>query len=182
MRGTAKFFTCLIVVGIGCAILFSNGTTRAAREARTLSEDEAKTRLGLDEEWRPLKYSEHDFDDQGDVVIDHATGLMWQKSGSNEGLPYKNRQTYIDKLNHDRLAGYHDWRLPTVKELMSLLEPAKQSHGLYIHPIFDAKQQWCWSADTDSSELAWSVYFSIGLVYLDVVDENYYVRCVRSLH
>jgi hypothetical protein len=31
--------------------------------------------------WKPLKYIQNDFEDQDKTVVDHVTGLMWQKSG-----------------------------------------------------------------------------------------------------
>jgi hypothetical protein len=105
---------------------------------------------------------------------------MWQKSGSDEPLTYEAAQTYIERLNHDQFAGYDDWRLPTVDELISLLEPEKQSNDLYINPIFDATQRWCWSADKHSSGAAWRVDFVNGDVHWGYLNLYYYVRCVHS--
>ncbi|MCP4289089.1 MAG: DUF1566 domain-containing protein, partial [Gammaproteobacteria bacterium] len=76
---------------------------------------------------RPETYIVNDFDVQGEVVVDHATGLMWQQSGSDDELTYEDAQKYIEKLNQERFAGYDDWRLPTVPELLSLLEPEESS-------------------------------------------------------
>lgn len=145
----------------------------------TVSDDEFKEVFKLDEDRRPRKYIENDYEDLGDVIIDHATGLMWEKSGSDEQLTYQQAQAYVEKLNHERFGGYENWRLPTVDELISLLEPEKQSNGLYINPIFDATQQWCWSADKHSSGAAWIVYFNLGNVDWNTIS-LYYVRCVRS--
>ncbi|MCP4183707.1 MAG: DUF1566 domain-containing protein, partial [Hyphomicrobiales bacterium] len=69
-----------------------------------------------------VNYIHNDYEDQGEVVLDHATGLMWQKSGSDDYMEYEVAKTYIEKLNKDQFAGYDDWRLPTIYELMSLLE------------------------------------------------------------
>ena len=151
-------------------------------ESLTVSEGDAHKIFGLDESWRPLTYIENDFEDRGEVVVDRKTGLMWQKSGSDKGLSYEEVQAYVQHLKDERFAGYSDWRLPTVPELLTLVEPEQQSNGLYINPIFDEKQSWCWSADLvrGSRESAWSVHFPSGYVYWNYLDYGSYVRAVRS--
>jgi serine/threonine-protein kinase len=141
--------------------------------------DEFRDLFKLDTNRRPWKYIRSDFEEQGEVVIDQATGLMWQKSGSNEPLAYEQAWTYIQQLNDERFAGHDDWRLPTTEELLSLLEPEKQTNGLYIKPIFDRRQPGCWSADTRSSESAWRVRFSYGDVHWHSLTASDYVRGVR---
>ncbi len=157
----------------------------------TVSEKEAEKAFGvqIDQKtyslpvWRLLEYIQNKYEDQGVVVVDHATGLMWQKSGSNKRLTYKAAQAYIKQLHDQKFAGYDNWRLPTIPELMSLLEPEKQVNDLYIQPIFNVKQRWCWSADREtigesSSELAWLVNFYNGFMFWDYLDT--FVRAVRS--
>src|SRR3990170_591596 len=68
------------------------------------------------------------YQDNGDgTVTDLVTGLMWQKSPDTNGDGIIN---YNDKMFFDdaqtsaasfTLAGYNDWRLPTIKELYSLI-------------------------------------------------------------
>ena len=113
------------------------------------------------------------------VVIDHASGLMWQQGGSPNYMVWSKAQEYVDQLNHDRFAGFSDWRLPTIEELASLLEPTEKNDDLYIDPKFDTRQRWCWSSDKRSSESAWLVFFYRGSVDYDVYDGSY-VRAVRS--
>ncbi len=70
-----------------------------------------------------------DFTDNGDgTVTDHVTGLMWQQSPDTDG---DGDIDAADKLTYDQavagagaldLAGYSDWRLPTIKELYSLID------------------------------------------------------------
>lgn len=115
------------------------------------------------------------------VVIDHAIGLMWQQAGSSNRMTQGEMQDYVDQLNREQYAGFSDWRLPTIEELASLLEPTEKNGDLYIDPIFDRKQWWCWSADetSGSSGAVWVVYFRSGGVNWCYVDDEYYVRCVR---
>ena len=129
---------------------------------------------------KPLEYIENDFEDRDEVVFDHTTGLMWQKSGSDDWLHYKDAESYVEQLNRKQFAGHNDWRLPTISELMSLLEPEKQSNELYIDPVFNENQIVCWSSDKRSSESAWLVYFAHGDVYRGYFFGETYVRCVRS--
>lgn len=136
----------------------------------------------LDQGMRPRLYVNNEFKDNADgTVTDHATGLMWQKSGSSNYLPYEKAQEYIDQLNRERFAGHLDWRLPTMPELMSLLTPQKQTNTLFIDPVFYGNQRWCWSADERAAGSAWGVGFHRGDVrWGDLLLNYYYVRGVRS--
>jgi uncharacterized protein len=145
----------------------------------TVAQPEAQQQFKVDANGRPRTYVRHKFDEQGEVVIDPVTGLTWQKSGSPNAMTYQEAQAYIAKLNQDRFAGYSDWRLPTVDELLSLLTQNKQAQGLYINPIFDAAQTWCWSADQNVAESAWGVGFSSGRLYRSLLYDKNYVRGVR---
>ena len=152
----------------------------------TVFEESAPEIFGIsDVPGTPLEYIQNDYEAQDTVVIDHATGLMWQRAGSENYMIYNETQQYIQQLNQQKFAGHSDWRLPTIPELMSLLEPEK--HGkLYIDPIFDATQIWCWSSDLrqikgkSSRESAWLVVFHFGYVSRGYFYYEYYVRCVRS--
>jgi hypothetical protein len=117
------------------------------------------------------------------VVIDHATGLMWQQSGAPEQMNLKRAGKYIKKLNQEQYGGYSDWRLPTIEELASLLEPAKKNGDLYIDPVFDPKQRWCWTADhvKNSFNTAWIAHFLHGNVSIRYTGTAFYVRGVRSI-
>ncbi len=89
---------------------------------------------------------------------------------------------WIKKLNKRGYAGYRDWRLPTVDEAVSLLEPSRTNGDLYIDPVFSKKQGRIWTGDKfDGSEAAWSVYFIYGSVSRSYVYYSIYVRPVRSV-
>ncbi len=149
-----------------------------------VSKNEFRQMFRLDENHRPLQYTQNEFEDRGEVVIDHAAARMWQKSGSSQYMTYNDVQKYIETLNQDQFAGYNDWRLPTISELLTLLESEKQSNTLHLNPLFDAAQSWCWSADKrmsnkGSPEGAWNVNFHDGCVYWYQVEETLFARAIR---
>jgi len=65
------------------------------------------------------------------TVYDHVTELTWTQSPDLDGdgdidsqdkLTFTEAQAYPDLLNAAELGGYKDWRLPTTKELYSLID------------------------------------------------------------
>jgi len=116
------------------------------------------------------------------VVFDEATGLMWQQSGSEKRMKYEAEKNWIEKLNQHGYAGFQDWRLPTLEEAMSLMEPEKKSGYLHIDPVFDDRQIHVCTLDRDpgESQAVWVVDFLIGgCGWVGFYHLNY-VRAVRS--
>ncbi|MCP4345059.1 MAG: DUF1566 domain-containing protein [Desulfobacterales bacterium] len=156
---------------------------RLRGKPKTLSEDNVKAMLKkhsfYDSDWNKSGDFSNDPTDNGDgTVTDRTTGLIWQKSGSDRVMTFKEAGDYIDGLNSRKYASYKDWRLPTLEELASLLENKKVKER-YIDPVFECKGYWYWSSDKMASGRAWLVYFLNGLVYWGSVDSNVYVRAVR---
>jgi len=58
-------------------------------------------------------------DNDDDTVTDQATGLMWMREDSGEGLTWEEALAYAENLE---FAGYDDWRLPNAKELQSIVD------------------------------------------------------------
>lgn len=98
-----------------------------------------------------------------EVVFDYASGLMWQRSGLSN-TSYEMAHKYIEDINRQRFAGYDDWRLPTLDEAMSLIEPA-QTKGLHIDPIFGENPKCIWTSDQHiiGVIMAWEVLFDYGI-------------------
>ncbi|MDR4497137.1 MAG: DUF1566 domain-containing protein [Candidatus Scalindua sp.] len=119
----------------------------------------------------------------GKIIYDHATGLMWQQSGSDDKMPYVDTKSYIKALNSLSFAGYRGWRLPTMEESMSLLEPKKNRDMLYIDRVFDKKQEWIWTSDLDITLRGWVVDFYAGGCidggFVILSNSFVYVRAVR---
>lgn len=73
--------------------------------------------------------NEASYTDNGDgTVTDNVTGLIWQQTADTDGdgdidaadkLSATNAVAYCESLT---LAGYDDWRLPTIKQLYSLMD------------------------------------------------------------
>ncbi len=116
------------------------------------------------------------------IVIDFATGLIWQQSGSKDFKNYFKAQKYIEQLNRKQFGGYKNRRLPTLEEGMSLLESSKKNIKLYNDPVFSSVQAWVWTADGFSKNAPWVVGFNNGICYgshhTDLSDS--YVRAVCS--
>ncbi len=116
------------------------------------------------------------------VVLDRATGLMWQKGGSPHEMSFTAGAEYIRTFNETKFAGFSDWRLPTLEEAMSLMEP-KAYGDLHIEPIFDQKQKLIWTVDKENASMAWVVNFQGGLCDTRDVGNSLgkYVRAVRTM-
>jgi uncharacterized protein DUF1566 len=72
--------------------------------------------------------------DNGDgTVTDKITGLMWQQAVPTAIYTWTDANAYCPTLN---LAGHSDWRLPTVIELISIVNPDIPNPGPTIVETF----------------------------------------------
>ena len=98
------------------------------------------------------------------TVLDTVTGLLWQRQGSDIGS-FRQLQTWMAGINQASQAGFHDWRLPTIEETLSLLCQEKAKHGLHIHPCFTGKQGYVFTADRRKPGGFWFVDLRQARVY-----------------
>lgn len=142
----------------------------------------------------PLTYT----DNGNGTVTDNITGLMWQKyenpsyynwyqaSGKYHATYNSSSQNVCGSLIID---SYSDWRLPTKKELMTIVDHAIPSPGPTINADYfpDAYAFFYWSSTTTARyrDNAWAVDFLAG----DAVSggkgsyngyDGLNVRCVRG--
>ncbi|MBA7633868.1 hypothetical protein ES703_41439 [subsurface metagenome] len=119
------------------------------------------------------------YTDNGDgTVTDNVTGFMWQQEDDDTTRTWDEACSYCNDLV---LAAYSDWRLPSKKELMSIV-----NYGTYSPSIdttyfsaTDAARYWSSPTYANNPSQAWSVCFEYGKVtYLDK-SGGFYVRCVR---
>jgi hypothetical protein len=128
------------------------------------------------------------------MVRDNVTGLIWEVKTDDDSIHDKSFKFYwidtysfIDQLNSDNFGGYNDWRLPSVKELSTLLNSASYGYvyGPAINSAFfpNTMNSLYWSVTTyaKSVDHSWWVDFSNGHVVRDYSKSyNTYVRAVRG--
>ncbi|PKN23783.1 MAG: hypothetical protein CVU64_23665 [Deltaproteobacteria bacterium HGW-Deltaproteobacteria-21] len=91
--------------------------------------------------------------DNGDgTITDQATGLMWEKDGSASSLRHNEVAGYVTKLRSSKSRGHEDWRVPTLEELCSLLEPVSNAKGRFMSSLFSEKTTECWTADVEGDD------------------------------
>lgn len=119
------------------------------------------------------------------VITDHASGLMWQQGGSANFMSFENAKEWLKELNQKRYAGFNNWRLPTLEEAMSLMQPKRNKADQHINAKFDNMQgslKWIWTSDLIKGEnRPWIVGFELGKCYHGPFAFFVYVRAVRSL-
>ena len=117
-----------------------------------------------------------------DAVRDNNTGLVWEKSPQTATATWNGaRFTCINK----NVGGQKGWRLPSIPDLTSLIDPSVAPPGPTLpsnHPFKNVQSAGYWSATTsaeDSSD-AWFVYFGIGFVDNDSKTFSGHAWCVRG--
>lgn len=113
------------------------------------------------------------------AVLDTKTNLMWDaKARAVEG--FQAAQAVPGTLN---VAGFTDWRVPTVEELFCLADRARLHPAIDTDFFPDTPNDWFWSSDvyaSSPSDYAWFVNFSHGLSGWLNQDYEGFVRAVRD--
>ncbi len=106
------------------------------------------------------------------TVTDLNTGLMWQQDPGNK-VTYAEAEAGADSLG---LGGYSDWRLPTIKELYSLILFSGEDPSSYpgsdpsgLTPFIDTDAFAFEYGDTSSGERLIDSQWATSSVYLDTV-------------
>jgi hypothetical protein len=115
-----------------------------------------------------------------DIVTDNVTGLMWQDDSNvkNNRKTWNDAKSYCSNLT---LGGYSDWELPTVKELIFIVDNSKSNPS--INSLFQnisSSYYWSSSSFASTSSFAWTVYFSNGDLGNYDNTSSLYMRCVRG--
>jgi len=117
-----------------------------------------------------------------DAVLDKETGLVWEKSpATTAGTSSSARSTCANKA----VGGRKGWRLPSMPELASLVDPSVASPGPTLpqdHPFLNVQSSnyWSASAHTENPTLTWGVGFGNGNVLGVSKAFDNRVWCVRG--
>ncbi|MBN1307758.1 MAG: DUF1566 domain-containing protein [Chitinispirillaceae bacterium] len=91
------------------------------------------------------------------VVADSFTLIMWQRYATSSLLPYGQIDDAVNRLNAGRWQGFDNWRPPTIEEIMALLVPRRNRHGLYLPVGWNCNVSDIWSCNpaSDSLSIQW---------------------------
>jgi hypothetical protein len=113
------------------------------------------------------------------TITDARSGLMWQQGTAPEIYTWEKALSYSEDLS---LAGHFDWRLPTTKELASIVDLTK--YGLAIDRLYfpDTVSSFYWSSTSSvrNTGSAWYMGFYSGYDYYNNKSSNNVVRAVRG--
>ena len=99
-----------------------------------------------------------------DAVLDKETGLVWEKSPQTTSARWSvARRTCIEK----HVGGQKGWRLPSIPELRSLVDPSVAPPGPTLppgHPFLAVQSSVYWSETRVGEDPtgAWGVHFGLG--------------------
>ena len=129
----------------------------------------------------PQKFKIDDSVPEEKTVIDENFGLEWQQIIPTEHYYWEDAVKYCEELNYD---GHDDWRLPTINELVSIVDRTNTSPAFNttFFPNTPSSGLDFWSlSSTVSNTSSWVVSSSVGSVGTSNYSNGYnYVRCVRG--
>ena len=114
-----------------------------------------------------------------DIVADRTTGLSWSRG--NVGTKLLTWSKAADACRALDLGGFKDWRLPTIRELLTLVD--YERHEPAIDPIFQCVSSYYWTstpAAHSPSGYAWVVDFDNGASNWGRRSYGFHVRAVRN--
>ena len=142
------------------------------------------------------------FVDGGRFVRDTQSNLMWEKKDMSGGLHDVNKtvtwceatgnteglcvgaMSWIGQVNAEKFAGFRDWRVPTVKELLTLADKMAKGCGSgqpCISPMLGPTKAFrYWASDDPRRTSRGTVDFYFGDPQNDFQRNQFHVRAVRT--
>lgn len=148
------------------------------RQEQLKAKKEARNKKGISKKYEAYTY-EFYRDDTKSIVIDPTFKLMWQDDNRSYIGDHKSAKKYCEDLSY---AGYSDWRLPTIKELQSIVDDGRHDPALNkAFKYYNDDNVYYWSSTFNTLHIAWDLDFSSGLVDSRYLSSSSSVRCVRQI-
>ena len=123
------------------------------------------------------------------TVRDLQTSLVWQRCSQGQAgsscsgtASLTNWTQALVLANNSSFAGRSDWRLPSSKELQTLVEYGCSNRSINLNVFPNTPRNWFWSSTTSAAaaSVAWIVNFDAGFLLVSAKDNAYHVRLVRG--
>jgi hypothetical protein len=120
-------------------------------------------------------------DNKNDIVIDTKTNLMWQDDRLAK-TTIKNWHNGITHCKELKFASFEDWRLPTVVELMSIVDYGRGDIAIdkNFKNINDTGY-WSSSEAISDKTTAWAIDSKTGFDTWTLKTNDEAIRCVRDV-
>ena len=106
----------------------------------------------------PAAAGERFTDNGDDTVTDHEFGLMWSKTDNNGDINWNQAERWVKYTFPLTLEkNYNNWRLPTLKELQSLVGMDPKDKGyetdcgqwIKVTPLIRLSCGWIWTSEVN---------------------------------
>jgi len=117
----------------------------------------------------------------GDVGFEDSGGDICLGYDEEDSSTFCNTQNFTTRINNHALCGYADWRMPTRKELLTLIDYG-QNKPMIDSDYFPSSGEFVWSGTPLAleSSSAWGVYFDYGNSFSIDRRNTRQVRLVRA--
>jgi hypothetical protein len=112
-----------------------------------------------------------------------ATGaLAWSPTLDCGKVKHAGALKAVEKLNAEQFQGHTDWRLPEIRELLSLVDYTRHDPAIDTERFPDTKSDWYWTASSCAGDpgVAWIVGFNGGSAGWSSRNSDAFVRAVRG--
>lgn len=145
----------LLAATLGAAVCASAQTTAAGPYYVSPSWDQklpAATRFVVLSNWN------------NDAVLDRETGLVWERGplqARNFNFAQISYSSAVSLCVQSKTGGRYGWRLPSISELQSLVDPSATTDFMTLppgHPFLEIQDDYYWSSTTTASSNGGSVF------------------------
>ena len=148
------------------------------REPGNICRSRGQEALAVNALFRPLAPICNRLQVSGELVLDQATALQWNRQASRYPLSFTEAQAYVAELNAHKMHGIDRWRVPTVNELLSLLDDGE----LRCFPDDpELPVRWFWSCDRHGHHESWYVNMDMGFAGVQDLNCRNRVRAVADV-